>query len=88
MPFRAEVSPLEALAPAHNSRTAQGDRALEHGDLSGIRRFDEEVGRGEGTHNSGEEPGPETAQARGSQDGREEGSSQKHVQPNRLEGQV
>jgi hypothetical protein len=63
--------PLEAIAPANNSGTAQGDRALERGNLSGITRFDEEVGRAEGTNNGSEEPGPETAQARGHRDGRE-----------------
>ena len=53
-----------------------------------LRRFDEEVGRAEGTDNGGEEPGPETAQGRGHQDGREQASSQKRVQPNRPESEV
>ena len=61
----------------------QGNRVLWRGDLEGVKRFDEEVGRAEGANNGGEEPGPETAQTRGYQDGREEASSQKSVRPNR-----
>ena len=58
------------------------------GDLEGVKRVDEEVGRGQGAENGGQEPGPEAAEVRGDHDGREEGHVQDPVPQHRPEVQM
>ena len=89
----AAPGPVQGFAQAADDRAdqheeAQGDRVVYGSDLKGVKRVDEEVGRGQGAENGGQEPGPEAAEVRGDDDGREEGHVQDPVPQHRPEVQT